>query len=314
MINLKNKLTVDDLILEYIIYKVNNGYDTKVSISEFMSFLYLFENNVKVEDVTYDKEILFQRFFERKKAKDWSGSVSSGKKEMYEPHLEIEYDDKLKDYVIKPNYRLSAFDNSIINTYFMNKSDVDIIRKIIEIYLQEQPRRKIDTSVKVDEQNLFIGKYIASEIIVNIWKNYVKEKIENRTWPKQCIDINKYLLEIDLAEIIGLKSIKNYLLKFYNDISKRIAVLYQQDKNLLISNYSNSYLANSNYKVLINGYEELFELAFGKNKGSLEIDLTKLTFKESHELENFYDIETITVLIGNEEEKKLVKNIEMNLK
>lgn len=71
MVNLEKNLTVDDLIVEYMVYKVKNGYDPKFLASEFMDFLQFFESKMKVEDVIYDRNILFQRFFERKSKSDW---------------------------------------------------------------------------------------------------------------------------------------------------------------------------------------------------------------------------------------------------
>ena len=40
MVNLEHKLTVDDLIVEYMMYKVKNGYEPSFLTSEFISFLY----------------------------------------------------------------------------------------------------------------------------------------------------------------------------------------------------------------------------------------------------------------------------------
>ena len=66
MVNLEHKLTVDDLIVEYMMYKTNNGYEPSFSTSEFINFLYFFESKMKVEDALYENEKLFKRFFERK--------------------------------------------------------------------------------------------------------------------------------------------------------------------------------------------------------------------------------------------------------
>ena len=54
MINLEHRLTVDDLIVEYAIYKVKNGYEPKYSTSEFIDFLHFFETKMEVDDVLYD--------------------------------------------------------------------------------------------------------------------------------------------------------------------------------------------------------------------------------------------------------------------
>ena len=66
MINLEHNLTVDDLIVEYMMYKVKNGYEPQFLTSEFMKFLRFFEKKMPIQDVLYEKEKLFQRFLKEK--------------------------------------------------------------------------------------------------------------------------------------------------------------------------------------------------------------------------------------------------------
>lgn len=322
MVNLEHKLTVDDLIVEYMMYKVRNGYEPSFLTSEFISFLYFFESKMPVEDSLYENDKLFQRFFERKSERDWSRTVSwnTDKKEIV-PHMEMVYSDKDNDYLIKANYKLSDYDKSVINTYFMpggqwGQGKTKEIRNIISEYLSTQPKRSIDENAKVDDNDLIIGKYITTEIITNIWNSYIDKQIQNHAWPRQCKDINKYLFEMDLAEIIGTKSIKKDLIELYSVLSKRIAILYHQDKKLKISSYTKGYLAHANYKLLVQGYENIISIAFGKYNKSLEVDLSTLTFKESHEIDGVYnwdedpDIETTTTSVENENVKKLVRSLD----
>lgn len=314
MVNLEHKLTVDDLIVEYMMYKVEYGYEPSFTTAEFINFLYFFESKMKVEDVLYINNELFKRFFERKTKSDWST-----------PHMEMEYSEKHQDNLIKANYKLGNFDKSIINTYFMDngmskfdhyKGQAFKIRNIIGEWLSNYSKRTIDENVEVDHMYLLMGKYLAAEIIDIVWKSYVQENIKQGNWPKQCADIDKYLLEIDLAEIISLKSIKKELLDMYQVISKRLAVLFLQDSKLKISSSKGGYLAHSNYNLLINGYEDLFKMAFGQYKSTFLIDMENLSFSESHEIDGFYDLDddadvktTITV-IGNAPVKKLVRSLD----
>lgn len=322
MVNLEHKLTVDDLIVEYMVYKVKNGYEPSFLTSEFISFLYFFESKMPVEDSLYENDKLFQRFFERKSERDWSRTVSwsTDKKEIV-PHMEMVYSDKDNDYLIKANYKLSDYDISVINTYFMpggqwGQGKTKEIRNIISEYLSAQPKRAIDENAKVDDNDLIVGKYITAEIIANIWESHIKVLVENQEWPRQCSDINKYLFKIDLAKIIGVKSMKSKLIELYNVLSKRIAILYHQDKKLRISTHSNVYLARANYELLIQGYEKIMDTTFGVYKKSLDVDLAALTFKESHEIDGIYnwdedpDIKTTTTSIGNENVKKLVRSLD----
>ena len=326
---LEKILTPDDMIVEYMIYKVVNGYEPSFTGDEFIVFLQYFETKMKVEEVTYDKENLFTGFFNRMIDRVWWASKDMiGKQRYAKPHMNLEFDKEINDYVITANYFLSDYDKSVISTYFMDngmskyddyKGTAWKIRQIIQEYLSDKPKRMIDESIEIDPHDLIIGKYIAAEIITQIWFSYIDKKIENNRWPKQCRDINKYLFEIDLATIIQVESIKDRLLNLYEVFSKRIALLYSQDKNLKVSSYEIGYLARANYELLIKDYEKIMNDTFGPFKKSLEFDLSAFTFKESHEQEGIYDwdddapIITTSNSIGNDNEKTLVKNIEKSL-
>ncbi len=148
MINLEHKLTVDDLIVEYMLYKVNNGYEPQFLISEFINFLYFFESKMPVQDSLYDGEKLFQRFFEREeKSDDWLEWTTD--EEKFIPHMDMIYSKEDNDYIIKANYHLNSHDKSCINTYYMDngmsqfdyyQGTVAKIRSIIGEYLVSQPK------------------------------------------------------------------------------------------------------------------------------------------------------------------------------
>ena len=321
MVNLEHKLTVDDLIVEYMMYKVKNGYEPSFLTSEFISFLYFFESKMPVVDSIYENDKLFTRFFERKAESDWSRTVNRITKEKeIVPHMDMVYSEKDNDYLIRANYKLSDFDRSVINTYFMpggqwGEGKPKEIRNIIGEYLSNQQKRQLDESVEIDNNDLIIGQYVSAEIVVNIWESYIKKMIENHRWPRQCSDINKYLFQTDLAEIIGVDSIKNNLIELFNEFSKRIAILYHQDKNLRISTHTNVYLARANYDLLIQGYEKIMGTTFGQYNKSFNVDLSNSTFTESHELDGVYnwdedpDVSVTTNKIGNDNVKKLVRSL-----
>lgn len=326
MINLEHKLTVDDLIVEYMMYKVKNGYEPSFTTGEFINFLLYFETKMPVFDTLYDGEELFKRFMERKCKSDWSitkNYVTLEKEEI--PHMDLVYSEEDSAYVLKANYRLSDFDKSVINTYFMDNkmSQFDHydgtarkIRNIIGEWLKDFPKKEIDDKAEIEDVYLIMGKYLAAEIIDKIWKGYISDYIKSGNWPKQCKDMEKYLLDVDLAEVIGLKSIKAELLELYEVISKRIALMYVEDSNLRISSSEGTYLANANYKRLTKGYENLFKMAFGPYKSTFLIDMEKLAFTESHEIDRVYDwdedAETVstTSRIGNTSVKNLVKKLD----
>ena len=317
MVNLEHKLTVDDLIVEYMMYKVKNGYQPSFLASEFINFLYFFESKMPVEDTLYESDKLFQRFFERKSKSDWSRTINFKTYEKEStPHMEMTYSKKDNDHIIKANYKLSNYDRSVINTYFMDngmgrydgfKGQVFEIRKIIEEYLLTQSKRQIDETVKIDNDDLIVGKYVAGEIITSIWENYISTLIEKQNWPRQCNDINKYLFEIDLASIIGVKSIKDEIIDLYNVFSKRIAILYHQDKNLQIRTSSSAYLARANYDLLIQGYEEIMKTTFDAYRKSLDIDLSVLMSKGTSKIDGVDEIPNTKTNIDNFEKENAKK-------
>ena len=287
MTNLEHKLTVDDLIVEYMMYKVRNGYEPSFLTSEFISFLYFFESKMEVQDALYENDKLFKRFFERKNEADWSRTEIITREKIIEPHMDVVCSETEKDYIIKANYKLSDYDRSVINTYFMDngmgkyedfKGQTFKIREIIGEYLKDFPKRKIDENIEIKQIDLTVGKYVAAEIISNIWDIHIKQLIEYNQWPSQCHDINKFLLKIDLAKIIGLKSIRNNLIEIYNVISKKVAILYHQDRNLKISSCSGGYLAKANYELIIQGYEKIMKETFSPYTKSLHFDLSTSTF------------------------------------
>ena len=104
MVNSEHKLTVDDLIVEYMMYKVENGYEPSFTTGEFINFLLYFESKMTVYDTLYDGEKLFNRFFERKNEQDWSRTVNWNTLEKEKnPHMDMIYSSEDTSYLIKAN-------------------------------------------------------------------------------------------------------------------------------------------------------------------------------------------------------------------
>ena len=72
------------------------------------------------------------------------------------------------------------------------------------------------------EEYLVIGQYVSAEIVSQIWDSYTSELIENKSWPKQCTDINKYLFNTDLEEL-DLINDNNFLsVNYVNQLGLRM--------------------------------------------------------------------------------------------
>lgn len=286
------KITVEDLMIEYMICKIKHGFEPQFSITEFTDFLSFFENIISVDGIEEDKEQMIRKIIVKKYSIDWSRvrNVQTKKEIMY-PHMTLAYDDKSNELIIRANYQLGNFDQEQLNDrYNVNDKNSSMweIKKTILEWLSQFSVRTIDNDVEITENDSKIGKTLAAQIIINIWESYVNKHVMEHKWPLQCTDINKYLFETDLAQIIGLTSIKKELLEVYNVFSKRIAILYHQDMNLKISSKKDFYLARANYELLIRGYEKFMSEYLDEKNKIIDIDLSDFRYiradKENQEL------------------------------
>lgn len=314
----KCRLTVDELINEFMIYRVRENYEPKFTVTEFMKFLDLLKTKLEIGDIPDTGLELFKRYFERRDEQDKYSSYIGyidytrknplrGKKEW--PKITMEFSKEDNDYVIKAGNHLCIHEGSY--SMHWDKKPVESIKVIMDEFLADKPKRTIDESIPVSEEKLQIGKYIAAKMIKEIWLSDIDREVEWKRWPHQCTDINKYLFEMDLAPIIGLKSIKEDLLELYKSLSKRIAVLYSQDNNLKIETGDNTVLCNQNYRLLIQGYEKLVGYAYGSCRRSLEIDFSEFEIKESYEYGSSYydedsDVAFDNTKLGNEKLLQIV--------
>ena len=66
-------------------------------------------------------------------------------------------------------------------------------------------------------------------------------------------------------------------------------------------------------------FEDLFKMAFGQYRSTFLIDMEKLSFTESHEIDGTYDwnddvdVKTTTTTIGYASVKKLVRSLDKSI-
>lgn len=275
-------IKVDELIKEYVVYRAENDYKTKFTVSEFMKFLEYFKTKEEVDDTLEDGFKMFKRFFEREC--DWKGTPYydkvHGKGIPSNEHAMIfEFSEEDNDYVLRTgNYLYSSYGASIWHVYW----NIEKARRIMEEYLINEPKRTIDENINYTEEELLIGKSIAAKMMSDIWYDHIDYLINNHTWPSQCRDFNKYFLKTDLALVIGVDSIRDSLFELYNTVSKRIAILYHQDKDLFIST-NGSLVGQQNYKLISKGFERIMGFSYGEFKKELKIDVKELNISESYE-------------------------------
>lgn len=248
-----------------MIEKVRLGYEPSYTIDEFVMFLQYFRQYKEVYDVLDDGEELFNRFFLRK-VNNWDVRNYNGEKRI--PHIVRD-----NNGILMATNSLSFYDD----IGFLGDKEQKEVENIIGMFLKDFPRRGIDISTHISYDMMNLGQVAAAFFIYCIWNGYCSINSDNGWWPKQCVDIDKYLLDTDLAKYIGIPSIREDILTFYDCVSKRIAVLFQNDPQLLISNknINYSYLAYSNYRSVVDGYDEL--MGFVSRYG-FRIDFNKKIF------------------------------------
>ena len=107
-------------------------------------------------------------------------------------------------------------------------------------------------------------------------------------------------------------------------ISELIDLLRSSEAGYFLDNFdavkywnkcSVNYLAYSNYRLLIDGYKELIEKAYDVDKKELELDFSKLTYREIYEEDKKYYFDSESYImnnvkpIENEKAKTLVHNM-----
>ncbi|MDD3392649.1 MAG: hypothetical protein PHE54_03840 [Bacilli bacterium] len=300
MINSEHKLTIDDLIINYLIEKTKKGFANGFGEKEFLDFLNFFKCNFKVSGNISDYTTYIKDFIDRKNARDWS----------HESHILFE------NGTVKPTYKLSVFDESIVNTYFMSPAQQKKIIGLIHDYLSKLKPESMPTSLNghigIVESQLFSAKLFSE-----IWDSYVAQNIHYGMWPSQCRDIFKYLIIDDLASRIEVTSVKSDLINFFGDSQYIVRLMLQNNDNLKMSSYSNVFLAYSNYTHFINGLKDknqhllayLSKIKFEMDFKTSEIQIgTVNTASVPCYYDEDYNYITSKQLLGSDEKvKKIVR-------
>lgn len=281
---LRRKLNSDDLILMYLAMKIINGYENIITEDELIEFLTYFNNRKEL----FDYNINYNNLIEH---------LLSKKKRLWGNESKIQF----KDNKIFATYDFANKDIKETEIACLSDNEIYEIKNIISLYLNKLDKRKINFNINVDDNIKKTSDEFSGLMCKTIWNSYVNRYINVGKWPVQCQDINKYLLDTDLAIIINLPSIKRELILFYFEFSKRLSILIASNNNLILSNDSNYFLSYSNYLLCTSGFNEL--LNYVKNKK------IKLELKDKREDELINNNSIINNLVTDNELKKLVKNL-----
>lgn len=294
-------LNANDLIMEYMCFLVENGYEPSFSSAEFVTFLYGISELYEVDGLTFDNYELFNRFINYKNVTGWVNPRST--EYDTDPHMFIEWSGKDQDYILHANYKLNCIDKMQLSlAYLANSHYRNKIKENIREWTADRSKRTIDYNAALTTTDFIVGRDLAAIIVYRLWEKYIEQHIKSGQWPVQCTDINKYLFENDLADIIDVPSIKATLIEVYKQLSRKIAAMHHDDPTLKISSSNESYLASANYNMLIEGYEELFNTYFDSKENVLDLDASKIFARKN-------SVKILTKLKDKPMLVKLVKNL-----
>lgn len=259
------------LIHRYILEKVKRGYEiscTPEEIKDFLNFISYFVNFSKSsKDYDYILNNYLNGFGSL--AKDWS---IREEKFIYKPMVK-----QTESGLIVPTYNL------FYNPHEYEKTYTDELNEYYTKYMEENcSKREIPATATLDESTKKFGENVAALLLMKIWNNKKDRYQKEGKWPVQCNDIKKYLLDIDLAEIIGLPSVREALIDFYFTISKRIMLVSQNDDEFRMTDFGSCVLAKSNFDLITHGYADYPYHRIGVEDGIL-------IERENNELQTIVD-------------------------
>lgn len=287
MLYKNSKINVEDIILIYLVAKLQKGYCPYFGKQELFNFLTYIDSKKEIHGLKMNFNYLMNKTIYK----------HIGKTIDERTHIEID-----KYNMVRPTYDFTIYDMCFIE---IKKDDLVDINKLIDDFLIPYPKRKIIIPNVITSENINRANMLSALTVEFIWNSYIDEFINLGLWPRHCTDINQYLIENDLASLLELPSIKDELLSFYSIFSRRLSGLIQREENVKVSGNSRDLLAYSNYMCLTKTFENLlsytnhkyFELSVIdknnhkiKNDNIVDIDKAKKLVKVLDNTKNNIDI------------------------
>lgn len=225
-----------DLINGYIAQKIKSGYEPRCTKEELIKLLDFMSYFLKYYNPTTKYELVLEEYISGMGSKDKVWNIAKGNFDY--PALVI----RTKKGFYLPTYNLKESIES------------EEIKELFAKFLEHNcSKRRLNETIQVDEETSLFGYRCASAIILYLWEKKIHKYMESGFWPEQCRDINRFMLEMDLASVIKLPSLKEELLSLYHTISKNIMLLSQDNPNFQMSNQDSALLAKSNFDLAMGG-------------------------------------------------------------
>ena len=278
MLYLSKRINAQDLIIVYLSSKLKKGYCPYFGRQELNNFLTYFGSRKSIYGLNMNYEDLI------------NSTINKHTKRTIDNNAHIELDEY---NILKPNYAFSNYDVKATEINSLNDIERNEIDKLIDDFLIPYPKRKIIVPNTIEKENKESASIFSALLVEFIWNCYTEKYINRGLWPKQCTDIDKYLIKNDVAYLLEIPSIREEIILFYNSFARRLSGLIQREENLKVSSNSKKLLAYSNYLCLTKGYESLFKNTAGKY---FELGIED----NNNEIDN-------SSIVNTEKAKKLVK-------
>lgn len=278
MLYVSKRINIEDLIIVYLSSKLKKRYYPYFGKQELSNFLTYFSSRKSIYGLNMNYEYLIKRTIDKHTKRTMDRK----------PHIELDTYNMLK-----PTYEFSNYDVKATEINNLSDNEKDEIEKLIDDFLIPYPKRKIIIPNTIEKENIDRSCIFSALVVEFIWNCYTEKYINRGLWPKQCRDIDKYLIKNDVASLLEIPSIREDIILFYNSFARRLSGLIQREENLKVASNSKKLLAYSNYLCLIKGYERLFENTAGKY---FELGIED----NNNEIDN-------NSIVNTEKAKKLVK-------
>lgn len=249
------QLTINDLLIEYMITKIELGYDPKYTMDEFESFLNFINGrlNIAFDQDKYNRKTVLDNFYNKMYEYYWS--YVDGQEKINTPHIK-----RVDDNLLVATDRLGRHDRCATNLCKLNKKESNNLKKNIKHFLSGQKKRGINTSKVPSEESMVIAKEMIIKLIYIMLQNYYENLIEERLALIETRDIY-YFVPYEVSDIM----IERELTDFYLDGVKRLAYLLDENPDLIISNDENYCLSYANYNYVTKYYGSLLFIPFNKH-------------------------------------------------
>lgn len=246
----------EELIIEYMIIKTQNGYEPSATIDELIGFLNYYKHCYPNVVIQKDVSVLLKSLFSMQRAK-WGANLRVV---------------NTAGNMLRPTYSLSAYSSVIASE--VDSSTLSIIQAPIYDYISTLKKRSIDTCTCISQENLKTGKCVAATIIRQILDNIGEEYFQNASPKLRYLSIDRVLFSKEYANSMYEEE-KKQILQFYTVVSKRVGVLQEKDSNLKLAQ-KDKCLAKANYELVTQGFEDFLQKYV---KDEVYVDVANGTYK-----------------------------------